>query len=64
MILVDSTNHTFNMVAAQVTPVSISGLNVKQVNFILPTGIAPGTCVLKLVLHGHVSNSVTFRIAP
>lgn len=64
VILVDSTNHTFNMVAAQVTPVSISGLNVKQVNFILPTGIAPGTCILKLVLHGHVSNSVTFRIAP
>lgn len=64
VIVVDSTNHTFNMVAAQVTPVSISGLNVKQVNFILPTGIAPGTCVLKLVLHGHVSNSVTFRIAP
>ncbi len=64
VILVDSTNHTFNMVAAQVTPVSISGLNVKQVNFVLPTGIASGTCVLKLVLHGHVSNSVTFRIAP
>lgn len=64
VIVVDSTNHTFNMVAAQVTPVSISGLNVKQVNFVLPTGIAPGTCVLKLVLHGHVSNSVTFRIAP
>jgi len=64
VIVVDSANHTFNMVAAQVTPVSISGLNLKQVNFVLPTGIAPGTCVLKLVLHGHVSNSVTFRIAP
>ncbi len=64
VIVVDSTNHTFNMVAAQVTPVSFSGLNLKQVNFILPTGIAPGTCVLKLSLHGHVSNSVTFRIAP
>ena len=64
VVVTDSTNHTFNMVAAQVTPLSIPGLNVKQVNFILPTGIAPGACVLKLVLHGHVSNSVTFRIAP
>jgi len=64
VIVTDSTNHTFNMVAAQVTPASISGLNVKQVNFILPTGIAPGTCILKLVLHGHVSNSVTFRVGP
>ncbi|HKG59419.1 MAG TPA: Calx-beta domain-containing protein [Pyrinomonadaceae bacterium] len=64
VILVDSNNITFNMIAAQVTPVSIPGLNVKQVNLILPTGIAPGTCVLKLVLHGHVSNSATFRIAP
>jgi hypothetical protein len=52
------------MVATQVTPVSISGLNVAQVNFILPTGIAPGTCIIKLVFHNHVSNSATFRIAP
>ena len=64
VIVTDSNNITFNMIAAQVTPVSISGLNVKQVNFLLHIGIAPGTCVLKLVLHGHVSNSVTFRIAP
>ena len=64
VILVDSAHHQFNMVAEQVTPVSLSGLNVTQVNFRLPFGIAPGTCVLKLVLHGHVSNSATFRIAP
>jgi len=64
VVVTDSNNITFNMIAAQVTPVSISGLNLKQVNFLLPTGIAPGTCVLKLVLHGHVSNSVTFRIVP
>ena len=64
VILVDSNNQTFNMVAAQVTPVPISGLNLAQVNFILPTGIAPGTCVIKLVFHNHVSNSATFRIAP
>jgi len=64
VIVTDSNNTTFNMIAVQVTPVSISGLNLKQVNFLLPTGIAPGTCVLKLLLHGHFSNSVTFRIAP
>ena len=64
VILVDSNNITFNLNAVQVTPVSIPGLNVKQVNFALPTGIAPGTCVLKLVLHGHVSNTATFRISP
>ena len=64
VVVTDSHNITFNMVAADVRPVSISGLNVTQVSFLLPTGIAPGTCVLKLVLHGHVSNSVTFRIAP
>jgi Calx-beta domain-containing protein len=64
VILVDSSNHTFNMVAEQVTPVSLSGLNVTQVNFRLPTGIAPGACVLKVVLRSHLSNSVTFRIAP
>lgn len=64
VILIDSNNQTFNMVAGQVTTVSISGLNVAQVNFILPTGIAPGPCVIKLVYHNHVSNSATFRIAP
>jgi hypothetical protein len=64
VIVMDSKNITFNMIAAAVTPVSIPGLNVQEVSFLLPTGIAPGTCVLKLTLHGHVSNSVTFRIAP
>ncbi len=62
--LVDSNNQSFNLVAEQVTTVSISGLNVTQVNFRLPTGLAPGTCVIKLVFHSHVSNSATFRIAP
>ena len=63
VILVDSNNHTFNLLAEQVNTVSVSDLNLTQVNFRLPTGIAPGTCVVKLVLHNHVSNSATFRIA-
>lgn len=64
VILVDSSNHTFNLLAEQVNTVSISGLNLTQVNFRLPTGISPGTCVIKLALHNHVSNPGTFRIAP
>ena len=64
VILVDSSNHSFNLLAEQINTVTISGLNVTQVNFRLPTGIAPGTCVIKLALHNHVSNSATFRIAP
>ncbi len=64
VILLDGNNQTFTIVAEQVMPVSISGLNAAQVNFRLPLGIAPGTCVVKLVFHNHVSNSATFRIAP
>ncbi|HEX6044662.1 MAG TPA: Calx-beta domain-containing protein [Pyrinomonadaceae bacterium] len=64
VVLVDSNNHTFNMIAEQISAVSFAGLNLTQVNIRLPTGVAPGTCVIKLVVHGHVSNSATFRIAP
>jgi Calx-beta domain-containing protein len=64
VVLVDSTNFTYNVLAEQVNPVSVSGLNLTQVNFRLPSGIAPGKCVIKLVLHSHVSNSASFRIVP
>ena len=64
VVLVDSTNFTFNLVAEEVNTVSVSGLNLTQVNFRLPLGIAPGKCVIKLVLHSHVSNSASFRIVP
>jgi hypothetical protein len=63
VILTDSFNQTFNMVALQVTPVTFAGRNLTQVEIVLPNNIAPGTCVLKLTLHGRVSNSGTFRIA-
>ena len=62
--LVDSSNHSFFLVAEQISTVTISGLNVTQVNFRLPIGLAPGTCAIKLVVHNHVSNTATFRIAP
>ena len=61
--LTDSSNHTFSLSAEHVTPVTISGLNLTQVGFRLPTGAAPGTCTITLVYHGRLSNSATFRIA-
>ena len=64
VVLIDSSNHSVNLVPEQVTTVSLSGLNVTQVNFRLPFGIATGPCVIKLMYHNHVSNSATFRIAP
>lgn len=62
--LTDSSNQTFNLVAEHVATVTVSGVNLTQVGFRLPTGLAPGTCVIKLVVHGKVSNSATIRIAP
>jgi len=62
--LVDSNNQSFTVSAEHVAPVSISGLNLTQVGFRLPQGLAPGPCVIKLVVHNKVSNSATLRIAP
>ncbi len=64
--LVDSNNQSFTVGAQHVAPlpVPVSGLNLTQVVFRLPNGLAPGTCVIKLVVHDKVSNSATFRIAP
>ena len=62
--LVDSNNQSFTVGAEHVVPVSVSGLNLTQVAFRLPQGLAPGPCVIKLVVHNKVSNSATLRIAP
>lgn len=64
VILTDSSNHQFNMIAEYVVPVTTGGLNLSQVGIVLPTGAAPGTCFVKLTLHGFVSSSTTIRIAP
>jgi hypothetical protein len=62
--LVDSTNHTFFLSPASISTVTVSGVNLSQINFTLPTGASPGTCTIKLVHQGKSSNTATFRIAP
>lgn len=62
--LTDSNNQNFLVSAEQIGTVSVSGLNLTQVVFRLPNGLATGTCVIKLVVHNKVSNSATLRIAP
>lgn len=62
--LLDSNNQSFIVSAESVEPLSVPGLNLTQVVFRLPTGLAPGTCVVKLVVHGKASNFATIRIAP
>lgn len=62
--LTDSNNQNFTVQAEHVAPVTFSGLSLTQVVFRLPTGLAPGTCLIKLVVHNQTSNSATFRIAP
>lgn len=62
--LVDINNQTFSLSAEQVSPVTVSGLNLSQVVFRLPNGLAPGTCTVKLVYKGKVSNTATIRIVP
>lgn len=62
--LTDGNNQSFAVSAEHVADVVVSGLNLKQVVFRLPNGLAPGTCVIKLTVHSKVSNSATLRIAP
>jgi len=60
--LTDSSNQSFAVQAEQVAAVTFSGLNLTQVVFRLPTGLASGPCVVKLTVHNQVSNSATFRV--
>ena len=62
--LTDGNNQNFAVAAEQIAPVSFSGLNLNQIVFRLPDGLAAGTCTIKLTVHSQVSNSATFRIAP
>ncbi|HKR22478.1 MAG TPA: hypothetical protein VJS17_07785 [Pyrinomonadaceae bacterium] len=62
--LTDSNNQNFTVQAEHAAPVTFSGLNLTQVVFRLPTGLAPGPCVIKLTVHNQVSNSATFRVVP
>jgi len=59
--LTDGAGHMFNDIAAEdVRPVANSDLT--QIKFRLPNNLALGTCLVKIKLHGLVSNVGTFRI--
>jgi len=60
--LVDGSNQSFNVPAADVRPLSDTDLT--QVVFRLPDALAPGTCQVTINAHGQTSNMGTIRIAP
>ncbi len=64
LFLTDHNNQMIGAPAEQITNVTVSGLNLQQIVFRLPNGLAPGTCTIKLVAHSQISNSATLRIAP
>ncbi|MEN3327940.1 MAG: hypothetical protein V7638_2747 [Acidobacteriota bacterium] len=60
--LVDSSNQSFDVPAADVR--ALSNTDLTQVVFTLPDALAPGTCNVKIKLHGQSSNIGTIRITP
>lgn len=56
--LVDSSNHTYDVPAETVRPLS----NYSQVTFRLPDNLAVGTCTVTIKAHALVSNVGTIRI--
>ena len=62
--LTDGNNQHFAAAAEQIASVSVPGVDVKQIVFRLPDGLAAGTCTIRLAVHTQMSNSATFRIAP
>jgi hypothetical protein len=58
--LVDSNGGTHNIPAEDVR--SMGGFSFAQVIFRLPTGLAVGTCNIKVIAHGLTSNTGTIRI--
>ena len=60
VILTDSNNQVYEIAAEDVRPVP--NFTFKQVVFRLPESLPPGTCIVRLRLHGLLSNAGTFRI--
>ncbi len=58
--LVDSTNQSLDVPAADVRPVP--NFDFTQVVFRLPDNLHVGTCTIKVKAHGQISNSGTIRI--
>lgn len=55
-----SNNLTYDIAAEEVPPVP--NFAMTQVTFRLPDNLAAGTCIIKITVHGQVSNAATFRI--
>ena len=60
--LVDAQNANFDVPAEDVRPVANSDFS--QITFSLPSGLAVGTCTVKIKVGSQVSNAGTFRIVP
>jgi len=60
--LVDSSNQTFNVPAADVR--ALANTDLMQVLFTLPDALATGTCNVTIKVHGQSSNTGTIRITP
>jgi uncharacterized protein (TIGR03437 family) len=60
VMLVDSSNQTYEVPAEGVRPVDNSDFT--QVIFRLPNNLAAGTCTVTLKAHGQTSNTGTIRI--
>lgn len=60
--LVDAMGNNFDMPAEDVRPLPNSDLS--QIIFKLPTGLAVGTCTVKVKVGSLVSNAGTFRVVP
>src|ERR1044072_7440513 len=60
--LVDANNQSFDVPATDVP--AVPDVDFAQVLFTLPEALAPGTCNIKIKLHGQSSNVGTIRITP
>lgn len=58
--LVDGSNQTFNVPAANVQ--AVPNVDLTQILFTLPNTLAPGTCTVTIKAHGQTSNMGTIRI--
>lgn len=58
--LIDSSGHSYDIAAEDVRPVP--NFNFTQVIFRLPNNLPVGTCTIKVIAHGQVSNTGTIRI--
>jgi hypothetical protein len=60
--LVDAQNTSFDVPAEDVRPVANSDFS--QITFTLPSGLAVGTCTVRIRVGSRVSNAGSFRVVP